>query len=227
MTAYPDLPIPRCPTRGLSRIAREQLLLDSERRDRSWSRLPAGAVAGSAVVAVASLGLPSPWQHVVANGAAALGLFAGSSLLTRMAFERRQLEFERDWLTEQTAALRRYPFEVLSCTVSGREYSMASPAGVRDLRGQPGDERASLAFTYLADGRWPTIGEVHRRLRDVTFVADVATPGRAFVRFPQAQYLPRPRRDGRPARRTCWSLDGPVLLSVSDATAGTAAAAGA
>jgi hypothetical protein len=164
---------------------------------------------------------------VVASGAAALGLFAGSSLLTRVSFTRRQLEFERDWLSEQTAALRRHQFEVLRCTVGGRDYSMASPSDVRDLRGHPGDERASLAFTYLADGRFPTIGEVHRRLRDLTFVTDVAAPGRAFVRFPQGQYLPRPRREGGPAWRTCWSLDGPALLSVSNATAGIAAAAGA
>lgn len=228
MIAYPGQPIPRYPARGLSRVASEQFLLGDRRGDCPRERLPVLAgVVSSATLAVVSFGLPSPWQHVVADGAATLGLFAGSSLLTRMAVERRQLQFERDWLAEQTAALRRHPFEVLGCTAGGREYRLISAADVSDLRGQPGDVRASLAFTYLAGRRGPMVGEVHRRLRDVTFVTDVAAPGRAFVRFPQARYLPRPRREGRPARRTCWSLDGPVLLSVSEAAAGTAAATGA
>jgi hypothetical protein len=226
MTAYPDLAIPRYPAHGIFRMADGALLLHRGRGDRSRLLLPAGA-AGGAAAALVSLGLPGHWQQAVADGAATLGMLSVFYLLVRNAVQRRQREFERDWLAAQTAELRRYPFAVLGCTLGGREYSMSSPAEIRDLRGQRGNARASLAFTYFADGKWPTIGKVHRRLRDLTFVADVTVPGRAFVRFPQARYLPRPVPAGRAARRTCWSLDGPVLLSVSEAAAGSAAAGGA
>ena len=200
--AYPDLPIPAFHFRNVpARL--------------SQPRVPAAAVTASTVVAVASLGMASPWQQVCANAAAVLGILAGASVLARSAADRRQHSLERSWLATQTEALRQHAFEALRCTVRGRHYDLASAADVRDLRDQSGDEPAAVSFAYLAGGRVPSIGEVHRRLRDVTFVTGAAAQGRAFVRFPQARYLPRPRRGGWPARRTSWALDGPVLVSVA------------
>jgi hypothetical protein len=214
--AYPGMPVPTFIPNG-------PVIL-------SLLRLTRPAMAGSVVLAVASLAMKSPWQSVVAYAAAAIALVAAAAVLARMVADWRSHSFQGYWLAAQTEALRQHQFEALRCTVRGRRYNLASPADVRDLRDQPGEERAGVSFSYLADGRAPTIGEVHRLLRDVTFVADVTTPGRAFARFPQARYLPRPTRGGRPARRTTWALDGPVLVSVTsvaDATGSDAAACGA
>ena len=214
--AYPGMPIPTFIPNGPAIL--------------SLLRLTRPALAGSVLLAVASLGMHSPWQSVVAYAAAAFALAAAAALLARMVADRRSHRFAGYWLAAQTEALRQHQFEALRCIVRGRRYDLASPADLRDLRNLPGEERVTVSFTYIAGRRGLAIGEVHRRLRDVTFLAGVAAPGRAFARFPQARYLPRPVRGGRPARRTTWALDGPVLVSVAtiaEASGSAAAACGA
>jgi hypothetical protein len=216
--ARPDLPIPVCPAKGLSSLAR-LFFIDNEQGFRTARRLPVQAAVGAIALAVTRAALPPPWQRALADCAAVLGLYAAAGALAARVFERRQHAFEREWLAAQTGILRGHAFEALRCTVRGRSYDLARPGDVRDLRDQPRDERATVAFTYVTAGHQLAIAEVHRDVRELTFLPGWASPGQALVRFPEARYLPRPQPRQRPARRTSWSLDGSILISVSEDTA--------
>jgi hypothetical protein len=212
----PDLSIPLYPVQGLSRLTcRHLFLIPNEGGFLSANRVSVAAVAGTIALAVASFGLPPPGQQIVANCAAVLGLYTAARMVALVSFERRQHAFETEWLASQTEVLRRHAFEILRCTVRGRHYDLARPADVRDLQSHAGDERTAVAFTYLAADNSIAIAEVHRDMRELMFLHGWASPGRAFVRFPQARYQPRPQPRLRPARRTSWALDGPVLIALS------------
>lgn len=212
----PDLSIPLYPMQGLSRFTRRSIfLIPNEEGFLPAHRLSVAAVAGTVALAAASLVLSPPGQQALANCAAILGLYTAARMVALAAFERQQHAFESEWLASATEALRGHAFEILRCTVRGRYYDLARPADVRDLRRHASDERTAVAFTYLAADNSVAVGEVHRDLRDLEFLHGRTGPGRAFVRFPQARYLPRPLPRLRPARRTSWALDGPVLIALS------------
>jgi hypothetical protein len=216
----PDLIIPPYPGQRLSRLTRGRFfLIPNEPRFLSAHHVTVAAVAGAAALAVASIVVPRPAQQAVANCAAVLGLYAAARMIALVTFERRQHAFETEWLASQTEVLRMHTFEVLRCTVRGRHYDLARPADVRDLRNQAGDERTAVAFTYMSADNALAIAEVHREVRELMFLHGWARPGHAFVRFPQARYLPRPQSRSRPARRTSWALDGPVLITLSEDSA--------
>jgi hypothetical protein len=216
----PDLFIPLYPMQGLSRLTRRRLfLIPNESGFLSAHRVTAAAVIATIALAAASLSLPRAGQQAVANCAALLGLYAVARVVTLVTFERRQHAFETEWLASQTEVLRRHAFDVLRCTVRGRHYDLARPDDVRDLQRQASDERTAVAFTYLGADNSLAIAEVHRDLRELMFLHGWASPGRAFVRFPQARYLPRPQPRLRPAQRTSWALDGPVLIALSEDSA--------
>jgi hypothetical protein len=216
----PDLPIPLYPVNGLCDFMRRRfLLIADEYRCRSAFSATLAALIGTIVLAVISVWFPEPWQQVVADCAAGLGLYTAARVLALATFERQQHVFEHKWLASQTEVLRRHAFEALRCTVGGRRYDLARPSDVRDLQGQVSDKRTAVAFIYLASDMSPAIAEVHRDMRELTFLPGWASPGRAFVRFPEARYLARPRPRLHPARRTSWALDGPVLIAVSEDSA--------
>jgi hypothetical protein len=212
----PDLFIPLYPVQGLFRFAcRCLFLIPDERGFRYAYRVTLAVIIATVALAAASLGLPGRGQQVVAGCAAALGLCAVARVLALAVFERQQHAFEREWLCSRTEVLRRHAFEVLRCTVRGRHYDLDRPADVLDLRRQASDERTAVAFTYLAADKSLAITEIHRDLRDLTFLPGRPGSGRSFVRFPEARYLPRPQPGLRPAWQTSWALDGPVLIAVS------------
>jgi hypothetical protein len=221
----PDLFIPLYPVQGLSRFTcRRLFLIPNEHGFRYAYRVTLAVIIVTIALAAGSLGLPRQAQQIVADCAAALGLCTVARVLAVAVFERRQHAFESEWLASQTEVLRRHAFEVLRCTVRGRHYDLGRPADVHDLRRQMSDERTTVAFTYLAADRSLAVAEVHRDLRDLTFLPGSASSGRSFVRFPEARYLPRPQPRLRPAWQTSWALDGPVLIAVSE---DSAAASGA
>lgn len=220
----PDLSIPLYPVRGLSHLARRRLFfIPNESGFLPDYRVCLAAAIGTIALAAASLGLPGRWQQAVANCAALLGLYTAARIVARVTFERRQHAFETEWLAAATEVLRGHAFELLRCTVRGRHYDLARPADVRALRSHASDERTAVAFTYVAAENNIVVAEVHRDMRELMFLHGWASPGRTFVRFPQARYLARPQPRLRPARRTSWALDGPVLIALS---ADSAAASG-
>lgn len=216
----PDLFIPLYPVQGLSRFTRRRLFLVPNEHGFLYTyRVTLAAVIGAIALAAGSLGLPRPGQQAAADCAAVLGLYAAARVLALVIVERRQHAFEKEWLASQTEVLRRHAFEVLRCTVRGRHYDLARPADVLDLQRQASDERTAVAFTYLTADKSLAIAEVHRDLRELTFLPGWTSSSRSFVRFPEARYLPRPRPRLRPAWRTSWALDGPVLIALSEDSA--------
>jgi hypothetical protein len=230
----PDLRIPLAPVSASAGVARRYLL---GLRDADFGPARRIALAWAAVACVlAAVGavLPSLWERAVVACAALVGLYAVSRALALVVVERRQHVFEREWTDAQTAILRVHPFDVLRFTVerlasedqgAGRAYDLTSPAGLGDLfrvldQDRTGARPAFLAtveFTYLGDHGVLSIASVHRDLRELVFLTGRAPSGQAWIRFPEARYLPRPTSSGQPARLTYWALSGPVLLAVADA----------
>lgn len=232
--ARPDLRIPLMPVSGPARAARRYFL---GLRDAGFAGARRGVVAWAAagcVFAVASIPAPSPWQRVVGACSAAVGLYAIAKAQGLVVAARRQQVFEREWLAAQSERLRAHDFGVLRLTLTSlaedggdprRTYDLTSPADIRDLlRLRDEDETrarpvflASVEFAFLGDDGVYSVADVHRDLREILFLPGQAGEGQAWIRFPEARYLPRPTPAGRPARLTFWSLSGPVVLSVSDA----------
>lgn len=212
----PDLHIPLYPSQGFGTPVRMFLLRRNGIVDFLTAfRLILAIAAITVMVAVVSIFLAPPWRLPAAACAAVFGICAGGGRTALDVSERRQHSFEREWVSAQTASLRRHAFEALRCTVRGRRYNLASPVEVRDLTNQPGNPRAAVAFTYLASDNRIAIDEVHRDLRDLTFVPGGASVGRAFASFPAARYIAQEQPRHRPAWRASWALDGQVLISVS------------
>ncbi len=228
----PDLRIPLAPLSGSANVARYLLGL----RDAGFGRARRIAVASAAiacVLAVIGVLLPSPWQRAVLACSALAGLYSVTRMLVLVAVERRQYAFERQWIAAQTEMLRAHSFDVLRFTVedlaesdqsSGLTFDLASPASVRDLLKLRGRDEAgarpvflaTVEFAYLGEDGVLSIASVHRDLRELVFMPGRAGSGQAWIRFPEARYLPRSTASGHPARLTYWALYGPVLLSVAD-----------
>jgi hypothetical protein len=232
--ARPDLRIPLAPVPGPAGVARRYLL---GLRDAGFGRARRIAVVWAAigcVLAVVAALLPSPWRWAVVACAALAGLYGVSRALALVAAERQQYDFERDWVAGQTEMLRVHSFDVLRFTIEDvaegdqgtrRTYDLTSAASVRALTGMQEQDRvraqpafvATVEFAYLGDDGVLSVGSVHRDLRELVFRPGGAASGQAWIRFPEARYLPRPSASGHPARLTYWVLSGPVLLVVTDA----------
>jgi hypothetical protein len=186
------------------------------------------------VLAVVGVLLSSPWQRAVAACSALVGLYAVTRALALVVVERQQHAFEREWMAAQTEMLRVHPFDVLRFTIEDlagddqgtrHTYDLTSPAGIRDLFSLQGQDRAgarpaylaTVEFAYLGDDGVLSIASVHRDLRELVFLPGRAGSGQAWIRFPEARYLPRSTSSGHAARLTYWALSGPVLLAVTDA----------
>ncbi|HUK67899.1 MAG TPA: hypothetical protein VLW50_03930 [Streptosporangiaceae bacterium] len=235
----PDLAVPLFPLPGFPSLMRRHLLgLRGPNFAGAYRVTLAAAWAGFAVAA-ASLLVSPPWQEVVVYCSALIGLYVIARALALVAFERRQHTFEREWLAAQSEVLRGHAFEVLRFTVQDlidedqgvrQTYDLTRPADVRDLfrrqareRNSPWWSRATVELTYVSRDGTLAVAEVHRGLPELTFLEGWARPGRAWVRFPGARYLGRPRGGRRPAQRTHWALSGPVVIAVSESAYGGAA----
>jgi len=228
----PSLPIPLFPLRWAPLFIRSHLVgLRGQSFATAYRRTLAAAAAGIVVAAAAFL-TPPPWQDVVVGCSALIGIYVTVRVLALAVFERRQHTFAREWIAAQSNVLREHQFEVLRFTVEGltgegqgvrRTYDLTRPVDVRDLLRRQDRERTtgrlsrvSTEFTYLTGDGALAVAEVHRALPEFTFLVGWAGPGRAWVRFPEARYVGRPRRDRHPAQRTQWALSGSVLLRVAD-----------
>jgi hypothetical protein len=236
----PDLRIPLVPLSGSAGIARRYLL---GLRDVGFGRLRRIAVVWATigcVLAAAGVLLPSPWRQAVAACSALVGLYAVTRALALVVVERQQYAFEREWIVAQTEMLRVHPFDVLRFTIEDlaeddqdtrHTYDLTSPAGIRDLFSLQDQDRvgarpaflATVEFAYLGDDGVLSIASVHRDLRELVFLPGRAGSGQAWIRFPEARYLPRSTSSRHPARLTYWELSGPVLLAVTDAAYAEAA----
>jgi hypothetical protein len=228
----PDLPVPLSPLHRFPLLVRRYLLGLHFPNFTSAYRVTLATAMAAAAVAAASLLLPWRWQAAVVDCSALIGLYAIARALALAVFERRQREFERDWMAAQSEVLRGHVFEVLRFTVqtftnngqdARRTYDLTRPAEIRDLLQRQSRERASrrmsratVEFTYLIGDGNLAVAEVHRELRELTFLNGRAGPGRVWIQFPEARYLPRPGPGGHPAQWTRWALSGPAMIAVSE-----------
>jgi hypothetical protein len=228
----PDLPIPLSPLHQFPLLLRRYLLWLHFPDFASAYHVTLATAMAAAAVAAGSLLLPSRWQAAVVNCSALIGLYAIARALALAIFERRQREFERDWMAAQSEVLRTHEFEVLRFTVqtftndgqgTRRTYDLTRPAEVRDLLQRQVSEqasrrssRATVEFTYLIDDGTLAVAEVHRELRELTFLNGWAGPRRAWIQFPEARYLADPGSGGSPAKRTRWALSRAVVIAVSE-----------
>lgn len=230
----PDLRIPLAPLSGSAGVARRYLLILKDVGFGWVRRITVVWAAVGCVLAAVGVLLPSPWQRAVAACSALVGLYAVTRALALVVVERRQYAFERVWIAEQTEMLRIHPFDVLRFTIEDlarddqgtrHTYDLTSPAGIRDLFSLQDQDRvgarpaflATVEFAYLGDDGVLSIASVHRDLRELVFLPGRAGSEQAWIRFPQARYLPRSTSSGHPARLTYWVLSGPALLAVTDA----------
>jgi hypothetical protein len=72
-----------------------------------------------------------------------------------------------------------------------------------------------VEFAYwVGGGDRLAVADVRRELTELTFRTRRSEPDGARIRFPEARYSGRPDAGRRPAKRTYWTLSGPVLLTV-------------
>ncbi|WP_459179396.1 hypothetical protein [Streptomyces sp.] len=82
-----------------------------------------------------------------------------------------------------------------------RTYDLTRPGDVHDLLRRQDHERASGAFSratvefayWAGGGDTPAVADVRRELSELTFPQRQAATARAWIRFPEARYLGRPR----------------------------------
>ncbi|MGW2725194.1 hypothetical protein [Streptomyces sp. NPDC001492] len=231
----PDAAIPLAPLRGPRRAVRRY---GTGLREPEFAGAQLVGVGWAVVpLAMAMVGLLVASLRVAALACA---MVLGTAVLARslllVVFERVQHAYERHWLTEQTAALRGHDFPLLRCAVHAddvpgppRVYDLTSGDDVGELLGRRERERdsgtfsqAMLQFVCAAHcGELRAVAEVRRGLSELELLP--AGPGlpHAWVRFPEACYLPLPDTGRWPARQAYWVLSGPVLVSAAEATART------
>jgi hypothetical protein len=231
----PETAIPLAPLRGPKRALRRY---GTGLREPEFARAQLAGVGCAGVpLAMAMAGLLVPSLRAAASACAVVlgtGVLARSLLL--VAFERLQHLYERRWLAEQTAALRGHDFPLLRCAVHAddapgppRGYDLTSGDDVCELLGRREQEHdsgtfshAMLQFVCAADwGELTAVAEVRRGLAELEFLPAGAGLPHAWVRFPEACYLPLPDTGRWPARQAYWVLSGPVLVSSAEATART------
>ncbi|MGW6904943.1 hypothetical protein [Streptomyces sp. NPDC054940] len=169
---------------------------------------------------------------------AALALWLLARVFALGRAERRQRHYEQRWLAAQSAALRDTWFEVVRCTVQGRQgpgldrrdeasYELARSDEVRDLLDRQASERESgptsritVEFTFpLAGRQYAALGAVYADLTDIETVVTAGRLRSGRVRFPEAAYHAETSRtrQGRywPSRTTFWALGTPLLFTAS------------
>jgi hypothetical protein len=236
-SARADLSIPLFPIRNFARFAQHRLLGLSGPCFANAHRITFVWAAAGCTLAAVGFPLPSPWQRPVVGCSALVGLYISVRVVCLAAFERRQHTFELEWLAARSEVLRSHFFEILRLTVQSlaqedeaprRTYDLTRPADVGELIRLRAAERGrkrqasqvTIEFRYLAGDSTQALGEVHRELPELSIVA--GTPGSryAWIRFPEARYVPRPARGGYPAQQTDWELSGRVVITVGEASYG-------
>jgi hypothetical protein len=228
----PDLPIPLAPVIGPGdALARVVLGLQEPAFERARNVTLAWAAAtGVALLARQTVVAPryAPFMLGLALVFTGYVIFRTVALV---AFERRQQEFEAQWLDEKSRHLRCHPFEVAwfslesdAATPGRQTFDLADPADVAQLLQRQASERdallhsrARIEFMYQpGDDESRAVASVRRELRGIEFYVVERQLGRAVIRFPEATYGSRPAADrGQrwPGRRTYWFLTGPVRLT--------------
>jgi hypothetical protein len=228
--ARPDLPVPLSPLHGLPALLRRCVLGLGRAGFARAYLVSTGWALATGSVALAGLLLPGRLRAPAVGCAALLGACLLARTFALMVFERRQHAFEPRWLEAQSEVLRGHEFDVLRFTVQDpdadagmpRLYDLTRPGDVRELLHRQDDERASGAFSratvefayWVGGGDRLAVGDVRRELTELTFRTRRSEPDRALIRFPEARYSGRPDSGRRPAKRTYWTLSGPVLLTV-------------
>jgi hypothetical protein len=236
----PDLQVPLYPTDSrAAALARVLLLRLTAPRFAEAQRANRRGFALILVLLVAV-------QFVVAPGVrpylrwvvAALALWLLARVFALGRTEKRQRHYEQRWLATQSAALRDTWFEVVRCTVQGRQgpgparrnessYELARSDDVRDLLDRQAAERESgptsritVEFGFPLPGRqYSAVGAVYADLTDIELVVTAGRVRSGGVRFPEAAYhaeASRTRQDGYwPSRTTFWVLGTPLLFTAS------------
>lgn len=169
---------------------------------------------------------------------AALTLWLLARVFALGRTEKRQRHYEQRWLAAQSAALRDTWFEVVRCTVQGRQgpgldrwdessYELARSGDVRELVDRRASERESgpssritVEFRFpLAGRQYSAVGAVYADLTDIEMVVTAGRVRSGGVRFPEAAYHAETSRvrQGRywPSRTTFWVLGAPLLFAAS------------
>jgi hypothetical protein len=233
----PEAAVPLAPLRGLKHVARRYGTGLRGPEFAGAQLVGAGWAAVPLAVALVGLLVPSVRAPALAS-AVVLGIGVLARLLLLVAFERLQHAYEPHWLADQTAALRGHDFPLLRCAVPldeapgpPRVCDLTSGDQVGELLGRRERERAAGAFSratlqfVCAAGRGElVVAEVRRELAELEFLPVRPGAPQAWVRFPEACFLPLPDTGRRPAQRAYWVLSGPVLVSAAEATARTGSA---
>jgi hypothetical protein len=214
-----DLPVPLRPAGMAGAVLRHGLALPRTPAFGRAHRQTAWCVAVALVLLVAGQSVVAlDVRDAVTVAGVTLVVYATLRSVALRVIERRQHDFESDWLTERSAELRTGNFEVVRCSVDGRVYDLTDPEEVRDALDAAG-ARSRVEVDFLSSSS--RLEQVLRRMDEVT-VRQVLRPGTAArVRFTGARYGVEPSGE-----RTYWQLGKPLTLTTSAPADPVAARAG-